>query len=86
MTVYENVDQLTPEMIGTAITFKVVTESTRNTNQTVEHVTARLIAYAVAEEIYTAGMADGITRGYQILFEGYPPIKGSVYKPSSLGS
>lgn len=82
MTVYDNVDQLTPEMIGTAITFKVVTASTRNTNKTVEHVTARLIAYAVAEETYTEGMADGITRGYQILFEGYPPIKGNVYIPS----
>jgi hypothetical protein len=72
--VYDHADQLSPELVGTVITFKKVTEQTSNPTRTVSLVTAKLINYSTAEGEYTQGN-QGVVRAYQILLEGYPTIE-----------
>lgn len=74
MKIYDNIDQLTPDLVGTVITFKTVEEKVNNPTRTTSLITAKLVAYVIGESEYTQGNK-GVTRSYQILFEGYPTIK-----------
>lgn len=77
--VYDHVDQLSPELVGTVITFKIVQEKNTNPTSVVSHIVGKLICYATAEGQHTKGRA-GVSKAYQVLLEGYPVITVDSYE------
>lgn len=70
MEIYDNVDQLSPELIGTAITWKEVVTDYKGENPRTSHYTGKLITYMTVEDHKIENGKPVVTRGYQVLIEG----------------
>lgn len=77
MEIYDHVDQLSPELIGTVITWKEVITDFKGENPKTSHYTGRLKSYMTVEDRHADNSGKRmVSHGYQVLMEGLPLFSG----------
>lgn len=81
MEIYDDVNQLSPELIGTAITWKEVITDYKGENPQISHYTGKLITYMTVEDHKIEKGKPVVIHGYQVLIEGLPVFLNKTTVP-----